>query len=34
LAKVDAQTVQALASAIPPLAECLQALGGAPAVAS
>ncbi|WP_251881886.1 dethiobiotin synthase [Achromobacter sp. Marseille-Q4954] len=34
LAKVDAQTVQALASAIPPLAECLEALGGAPAVAS
>jgi malonyl-ACP O-methyltransferase BioC/dethiobiotin synthase len=34
LARVDAQTVQALASAIPPLAECLQALGGAPAVAS
>ncbi|MGS1010401.1 dethiobiotin synthase [Achromobacter anxifer] len=34
LAKVDAQTVQALASAIPPLAECLRALGDAPAVAS
>ncbi|WP_258127666.1 dethiobiotin synthase [Achromobacter anxifer] len=33
LSKVDAQTVAALANGIPPLAECLQTLGGAPAVA-
>ncbi|ASC66758.1 dethiobiotin synthase [Achromobacter denitrificans] len=34
LSKVDARTVDALAQGIPPLSECLAALGGAPAVAS
>ncbi|MCY1550653.1 hypothetical protein D9M68_869210 [compost metagenome] len=33
LAKVDAATVEALAQGIPPLDDCLAALGGAPAVA-